>query len=91
MRGAFRAKTYIISWHSKYIDEINSEVTTIKEIVDKMYKTMKDLEKLKQLEDVGKIKAKLNGALNPIYIEIMDPSVDSEVARNPIVETTLEQ
>jgi len=42
------AKTYMIWWHSKYIDEINREATTITEIVDKMYKTMKDLEKLKR-------------------------------------------
>ena len=85
------AKTYVIWWHSKYVDEINREATTIAEIVDKMYKTMKDLETLKQLEDAGKIKVKLTGSLNPIYIEIMDHSVESEVARNPIVEMTLEQ
>jgi len=85
------AKTYMIWWHSKYIDEINREATTIAEIVDKMHKTMRDLEKLKQLEDAGKIKVKLTGSLNPIYIEITDPSVESEVARNPIVEMTLEQ
>ena len=85
------AKTYMIWWHSKYIDEINREATTIAEIVDKMHKTMKDLEKLKQLEDAGKIKVKLTGSLNPIYIEIVDPSVESEVARNPIVEMNSEQ
>jgi len=56
-----------------------------------MYKTMKDLGKLKQLEDTGKIKVTLTGSFNPIYIEIMDPSVDSEVARDPIVETMLKQ
>jgi hypothetical protein len=91
VKGALMAKTYMIWWHSKYIDEINREATTIVEIVDKMHKTMKDLEKLKQLEVAGKIKVKLTGSLNPIYIEIMDPSVESEVARNPIVEMTLEQ
>ena len=85
------AKTYMIWWHSKYIDEINRDATTIAEIVDKMHKTMKDLEKLKQLEDAGKIKVKLTGSLNPIYIEIVDPLVESEVARNPIVEMTSEQ
>jgi hypothetical protein len=85
------AKTYVIWWHSKYIDEINREATTIAEIVDKMHKTMKDLEKLKLLEAAGKIKVKLTGSLNPIYIEIVDSSVESEVARNPIVELTLEQ
>ena len=81
------AKTYMIWWHSKYVDEINRQATTISEIVDKMHKTMKDLEKLKRLEDKGKIKVKLTDSLNPIYIEIMDPSVESEVARNPLVET----
>jgi hypothetical protein len=87
------AKTNMIWWHSKYIDEINREATTIAEIVDKMHKTMKDLEKLKRLEDedAGKIKVMLTGSLNPIYIEIVDPSVESEVARNPIVEMTVEQ
>jgi hypothetical protein len=80
-------KTYLIWWHSKYIDEINREATTITEIVDKMYKTMKDLEKLKKLENKRKIKVKLTGSLNPIYIEILDPSVESEVARNALVET----
>ncbi len=85
------AKTYLIWWYSKYNDEINRKATTITEIVDKMYKTMKDLEKLKQLEDAGKIKLKFTGSLNPIQNEIMDPSVEFEVARNPIVETTLEQ
>jgi hypothetical protein len=48
---------------------------------------MKDLEKLQQLEKAGKIKVKLTGSLNPIYIEITDPSVESKVARNPLVET----
>jgi len=91
MKGVLMAKTYTIWWHSKYIDEINREATTITEIVDKMHKTMKDLEQLKQLEAAGKIKVKLTGSLNPIYIEIMDPSVESEVAPNPIVEMTLEQ
>jgi len=81
------AKTYVIWWHSKYVDEINREATTITEIVNKMHKMLKDLEKLKQLEEAGKIKVKLTGALNPIYIEITDPSVESKVARNPLVET----
>jgi prefoldin subunit 5 len=80
-------KTYVIWWHSKYIDEINREATTITEIVDKMHKTMKDLEKLKKLENKGKVKVKLTGSLNPIYIEILDPSVESEVAQNALVET----
>jgi hypothetical protein len=77
----------MIWWHSKYIDEINRTTITITEIVDKMNETMKDLEQLKQLEVTGKITVKLTGSLNPIYIEIVDPSVESEVARNPLVET----
>ncbi len=81
------AKTYMIWWHSKYIDEINRDATTITEIVEKMHKMMKDLEKLQQLEKAGKIKVKLTGSLNPIYIEIADPSVESKAARNPLVET----
>jgi hypothetical protein len=36
-------------------------------------------------------KLRLIGSLNPIYIELVDASVESEVARNPIVEMTLEQ
>jgi DNA-binding protein YbaB len=80
-------KTYLIWWHSKYVDEINRKSTTITEIVNKMHKMLKELEKLKQLEGAGKIKVKLTGALNPIYIEIVDPSVESKVARNPLVET----
>jgi hypothetical protein len=86
-REVFMAKTYLIWWHSKYVDEINREATTITEIVNKMHKMLKDLEKLKQLEEAGKIKVKLIGALNPIYIEIADPSIESKVARNPLVET----
>jgi len=83
-------KTYVIWWHSKYIDEINRNTTTIAEIVEKTKKTMKHLEKLKRLEDAGKIKIKLTGSLNPIYIELINPSAESEVARNPLVETMYE-
>jgi len=81
------AKTYMIWWHSKYIDEINKDAITITEIVEKMYKMMKDVEKLQQLEKVGKIKVKLTGSLNPINIEIANPSVEPQIARNSLVET----
>jgi hypothetical protein len=60
-------KTYVIWWHSKYIDEINRDTTTIAGIVEKAGKTVKHLEKLKRLEDAGKIIVKLTGSLNPIY------------------------
>jgi len=83
-------KTYVIWWHSKYIDEINRETTTIAEIIDKTSKTIKHLQKLQKLEAIGKIKVKLTGSLNPIYLEIVDPSVESEVAKNPLVETLYE-
>jgi hypothetical protein len=80
-------KTYVIWWHSKFIEEIDRSATTIAEIVDKISKTVKLLEKLRRLERLGKIKVKLTGSLNPIYIEIMDPSVEAQVAKNPLVET----
>ncbi len=83
-------KTYVIWWHSKYIDEINRDTTTIAEIVEKTCKIVRHLEKLKPLEAAGKIKVKLSGSLNPIYIQLIDPSVESEVARNPLVETMYE-
>jgi hypothetical protein len=66
------------------------ETITIAEIVDKTSKTIKQLQKLQKLEAVGKIKVKPTGSLNPIYLEIVDPSVESEVARNPLVETLYE-
>jgi len=80
-------KTYVIWWHSKFIDEINMDTTTIAEIVDKTKKTINHLQKLQKLEAAGKIKVKPTGSLNPIYLEIVDPSVESGVARNPLVES----
>ncbi|HIH28792.1 MAG TPA: hypothetical protein HA260_03205 [Thermoplasmata archaeon] len=79
-------KTYVIWWHSKFIDEINVETPTIAEIIDKTNKTIESLQKLQKLEAMGKIKVKTTGSLNPIYLEIIDHSVESEVARNPLVE-----
>jgi hypothetical protein len=80
-------KTYVIWWHSKFIDEINMETTTIADIVDKTRKTIESLQKLQKLEETGKIKVKSTGSLNPIYLEILDPSVESIVAHHPLVET----
>ena len=79
-------KTYMIWWHSKYVDEISRDATTIGEILDKADETLKELGKLKILEDAGKIRVKTTGTLNPLYIEILDESVESEVIENPIVE-----
>jgi len=83
-------KTYVIWWHSKFIDEINMETTTISDIVDKTNKTIKHLQELQKFEASGKIKVKTTGSLNPIYLEVIDPSVESEVARNPLVEEIYE-
>lgn len=83
-------KTYVIWWHSKFIDEINMETITIADIVEKTSKTVKHLQKLQKLEAAGKISVKTTGSLNPIYLEIIDPSVESEVAKNPLVETLYE-
>ena len=79
-------KTYVIWWHTKFIDEIDRETTTIEDIVDKVNKTLKHLNKLKTLEKEGKIKIKVTNTLNPIYIQILDSSVESKVANNPLVE-----
>ena len=76
----------MIWWHSKFIDEINRDATTIKDILDKASKTLKHLEKLKELETENKIKVKETRTLNPIYLQILDESIESEVANNPIVE-----
>ena len=79
-------KTYAIWWHTKYLDEIDIDAITIKEILNNANKTFEDLEKLRILEEAGKIKVKTTGTLNPFYIEIIDDSIESEVKNNPIVE-----
>jgi len=84
------SKTYVIWWHTRYIDEIDRNATTIGGILDSANKTLKELEKLKTLEDEGKIKIKVTNTLNPIYIQILDESIESEVASNPIVEAESE-
>lgn len=75
----------MIWWHS-YVDDINREATTIKEVSNSVSKTLEELNKLKVLEQEGKIKVKNVGTLNPLFIEILDESVESEVAKNPIVD-----
>jgi hypothetical protein len=76
----------MIWWHSKFVDEINRDTPTIRDIIDKTSRTVKELEKLRLLEDKGKIKVIKTGTLNPIYIQILDESIESEVSNNPIVE-----
>lgn len=85
------SKTYAIWWHSKYVDEIDRNATTIGEISDKVSKTLKHLEKLGVLEKEGKITVKATSTLNPIYIQILDSSIESKVARNPLVEVLNEK
>jgi hypothetical protein len=76
----------MIWWHSKFIDEIDREETTIEDIVEKAGKTIYYLEKLKDLEKMGKIKVKETGSINPIFIEVLDKSIELELSENPIVE-----
>jgi len=78
-------KKYMIWWHS-YLNEINKDATTIKEVTNSVNKTLKSLEKLKILEEKGKIKVKHIGTINPLFIDILDKSVEKEVANNPIVD-----
>lgn len=79
-------KTYMIWWHSKFIDEIDRDSTTIEDIVDKVKKTLKYLGELQKLEILGKIQVKNTGDINPFYIEVLDDSIDEEVKKNPLVE-----
>lgn len=80
------SKTYMIWWHTKFIDEIDRDEPTIEDIVDKVKKTLENLEKLKGLEILGKIQVKNTGTINPFYIEILDDSIDEEIKNNPLVE-----
>ncbi len=81
------AKTYVIWWHSKFVDEINRDSPTIAAIVEKTQKTLMHLQELQKLEEKGKITMKLKGSLNPIYLQIKDPAVESILGKNPLVET----
>ncbi|HUS99018.1 MAG TPA: hypothetical protein VMY59_01705 [Candidatus Thermoplasmatota archaeon] len=81
------AKTYVIWWHSKFVDEINRDAPTIAAIVEKTCETLRHLEPLQLLEEKGKISIQLTGSLNPIYIQLIDPKVESEVAKNPLIES----
>jgi hypothetical protein len=83
--GGIMTKKYVIWWHS-YVEEINRDATTIKEVSDSVSKTLKDLNKLKELEQKGKIKVRHIGTLNPLYIDILDSSVEPEIANNPLVD-----
>jgi len=78
-------KRYLIWWHS-YVDDISADATTIKEVSDSVTRTLNKLNELKKLEEQGKIKVKHKGTLNPLYIEILDQSIESKVENNPLVD-----
>ena len=78
-------KKYMIWWHS-YVDEISREATTIKEVFESVSNTLKKLNELRDLEEQGKIRVKDTGTLNPLFIEILDDSIEPKVANNPIVD-----
>ena len=78
-------KRYMIWWHN-YVDEISRDATTIADVFKSVSKVLKDLDKLKKLESEGKIRVKDYRALNPLFIEILDESIEKEVAENPIVD-----
>lgn len=79
-------KTYVIWWHSKFVDEINRDSPSIAAIVEKTQKILMYLQELEDLEAQGKITMKLKGSLNPIYLQIKDPTVESVLVNNPLVE-----
>ncbi|MBN1861080.1 MAG: hypothetical protein JW840_06425 [Candidatus Thermoplasmatota archaeon] len=79
-------KTYVIWWHSKFVDEINRDSPSIAAIVEKTQKTLMYLQELQELEAQGKITMKLKGSLNPMYLQVIDPAVESVLANNPLVE-----
>ena len=78
-------KRYMVWWHS-YVDEIDRENVTLKDIHRSVSKSLKDLNKLILLETEGKIKVKNTESLNPIFLDIIDKTVESKVAQNPIVD-----
>ena len=75
----------MVWWHS-YVDDIHGENLTLKEIYNSVLKALEDLNKLKVLEEKGKIKVQDTESINPIFIEILDNKVESEVINNPIVD-----
>jgi hypothetical protein len=78
-------KRYMVWWHS-YVDEIHKENVTLKDIYNSVSKSLEDLNKLILLEEKGKIRVKNTDTLNPIFIEILDNSIESDVVNNPIVD-----
>ena len=78
-------KRYMIWWHS-FVDNINGDATSLEEVYASVSKTLEEINKLKLLEQDGKIKVKEIGTLNPLFIDILDESVEEDVINNPIVD-----
>jgi hypothetical protein len=78
-------KRYMIWWHS-YVDEISRDATTIKEVTRSVSNTLDRLNELKDFEDQGKLRVKDCKTLNPLFIEILDMSIEDAVANNPLVD-----
>jgi len=79
-------KKYMIWWHTKFVEEISRDTTTIKEITDKVGDILEPLEQLRGLEEQGKIRVNVTGALNPLFIQVLDSSIEPQVVNNPLVE-----
>jgi len=80
------SKKYMIWWHN-YVDDIDHELLSIKEISKSVENTLNKLNDLKKLEEKGKIRIKKSISINPLYIEILDSSIEKEIANNPLVDT----
>jgi len=85
LREANMEKQYVVWWHN-YVYDISRDATTIDEVYESVSNTLKEIDKLKLLEKQGKIKVKHSKTLNPLYIEILDKSVEKELKANPIVD-----
>ncbi len=83
--GGNMKKRYMVWWHS-YVDDIHIEDVTLKDIYKCVSSALEDLNKLISVEDQGKIKVRNIESLNPIFIEILDKSIESQVTNNPIVD-----
>lgn len=79
------SKRYMIWWHS-FVDNISRDATSLSEVYDSVSKTLEAIKKLKNLEKKGKIKVREVGTLNPLFIDILDQTIEEKVVNNPIVD-----
>jgi len=78
-------KRYMIWWHS-FVDNINRDATSLSDVYESVSKTLEEINKLKILEQEGKIKVKEVMSINPLFIDVIDKTVEKEVVNNPIVD-----